>query len=65
MDGSLASNAAPDSRGEFGHHPEIALRIGKFCGNGPGLWLRMQGAYDVWTVEKRLRKHLERIPAWG
>ena len=21
--------------------PEMALRLGKFCGNGPGLWLRM------------------------
>ena len=28
-----------------GTHPmttEMALRIGKFAGNGPGLWLRMQ-----------------------
>ena len=22
--------------------PEMALRLGKWCGNGPGLWLRMQ-----------------------
>ncbi len=22
--------------------PEMALRLGRFCGNGPGLWLRMQ-----------------------
>jgi len=32
-----------------GTHPvttEMALRIGKFFGNGPGLWLRMQQAYD-------------------
>ena len=21
---------------------EMALRLGKFCGNGPGLWLRLQ-----------------------
>jgi addiction module HigA family antidote len=34
-----------------GTHPittEMALRIGKFAGNGPGLWLRMQQAYDLW-----------------
>jgi addiction module HigA family antidote len=22
--------------------PEMAMRLGKFCGNGPGLWLRLQ-----------------------
>ena len=30
-------------------HPittDMALRIGKFAGNGPGLWLRMQQSYD-------------------
>ena len=25
----------------------MALRIGKFVGNGPGIWLRMQQAYDL------------------
>jgi len=29
--------------------PEMAVRLGKFCGNGPGLWLRMQQAYDLCT----------------
>ena len=34
--------------------PEMAARLGKFFGNGPGLWLRMQwmqAAYDTWRVE--------------
>jgi len=26
----------------------MALRLGKLAGNGPGLWLRMQQAYDLW-----------------
>ena len=34
--------------------PEMALRLGKFCGNGAGLWLRMQQAYDLWHVERAL-----------
>ena len=34
--------------------PEMALRLGKFCGNGPGLWLRMQQHYDLWHAERRL-----------
>ena len=45
-------------------HPittEMALRIGKLAGNGPGLWLRMQQAYDLWHVEQRLKDELARI----
>ena len=42
--------------------PQIAVRIGKFCGNGPGLWLRMQGAYDLWQAERDLAEALKKIP---
>jgi addiction module HigA family antidote len=42
--------------------PEMAARLGRFCGNGPGLWLRMQQACDLWRVERELRSELERIP---
>ncbi len=42
--------------------PEMAVRLGKFCGNGPRLWLAMQQAYDLWHAERRLRDQLERIP---
>ena len=40
---------------------EMALRIGKLAGNGPGLWLRMQQAYDLWQLEQRLKEELARI----
>ena len=40
----------------------MALRLGKFCGNGPGLWLRMQQAYDLWHAERALRKVVAKIP---
>ena len=43
--------------------PEMAVRLGKFCGNGPGLWLRMQEAHDLWHAERRLAEELEKIPA--
>jgi addiction module HigA family antidote len=43
--------------------PEMAVRIGKFCGNGPGLWLRMQQRFDLWRVEQRLRDEIEKIPS--
>jgi hypothetical protein len=37
---------------------EMALRIGKFAGNGPGLWLRIQQAYDLWNAEKKMAGEL-------
>jgi len=45
-------------------HPittEMALRLGRFAGNGPGLWLRMQQAYDLWYAEHRMADELSRI----
>lgn len=36
---------------------EMALRVGKWAGNGPEIWLRMQGQYDRWnaTTKRQLR----------
>ncbi len=31
--------------------PEMALRLGRFFGNGTELWLNMQTRYDRWEVE--------------
>lgn len=41
--------------------PEMALRLGRFLGNGPGLWLRMQESYDLWRGEAELREVLDSI----
>jgi antitoxin HigA-1 len=43
--------------------PEMALRLGKFCGNGPVLWLRMQETYDLWHIRQRLQAEIDMIPA--
>lgn len=43
--------------------PQMALRLGKFCGNGPGLWLRMQQAHDLWKAERSLKDELNHIPS--
>lgn len=32
--------------------PEMAIRIGKLCGNGPDLWLNLQSAYDLWHAAR-------------
>jgi addiction module HigA family antidote len=49
--------------GASGITPEMAVRLGRFCGNDPGFWLRMQQAYDLWHAEQRLHDELEKIPA--
>ena len=40
---------------------DMALRIGKLAGNGPGLWLRMQQAYDLWHTERQMEDELSKI----
>jgi addiction module HigA family antidote len=42
--------------------PEMAIRLGKFCGNGPELWLSMQVKVDVWEAAQRLKAELPKIP---
>lgn len=49
--------------GEIAVTPEMAVRLGKFCGNGPALWLRMQGAHDLWKAERELAAEVARIPS--
>lgn len=34
-----------------GISPEMALKLGRFFGDGPEIWLRMQAAHDLWRVE--------------
>jgi addiction module HigA family antidote len=41
--------------------PEMALRIGKFCGNCDDVWLRMQAAYDFWHAERKLAGEIATI----
>jgi addiction module HigA family antidote len=45
--------------------PEMAVRLGKFCGNGPGLWLRLQQTHDLWHAERLLADAVARIPTHG
>ncbi|HLY58365.1 MAG TPA: HigA family addiction module antitoxin [Stellaceae bacterium] len=42
--------------------PEMAVRLGKLCGNGPELWLRMQQAVDLRDAEARLSEEVKTIP---
>jgi antitoxin HigA-1 len=31
---------------------DVAVRLGRMFGNGPGLWARMQLAHDLWHAER-------------
>ena len=42
--------------------PDMAVRLGKFCGNGAQLWLTMQADYDLWEAAKRLTREVAKIP---
>jgi addiction module HigA family antidote len=40
--------------------PAVAVRLGKLFGDGAGVWVRMQGAYDTWQAERK--EDVRRIP---
>jgi addiction module HigA family antidote len=42
--------------------PEMALRLGKLCGNGPELWLALQTRYDLEHLMAAKRSEIEAIP---
>lgn len=41
---------------------DMALRLGKLCGNGPVLWLNLQRAYDLEHATPRMASELDAIP---
>ncbi len=47
--------------------PEMAMRLGKFIGNGPNVWANMQVRYDLWTLsnDKLKAKEIDRIPMYA
>lgn len=42
--------------------PAVAVRLGKLFGDVPGVWVRMQGAYDTWQAERELADEIKKIP---
>lgn len=49
-------------RGGAAVTPDMAVRLGKLCGNGPDLWLNMQARHDAWEATRRLAPQLKKIP---
>ncbi len=42
--------------------PQMALRLGKLCGNGAEIWGRLQLRYDLATAKATMQDELEKIP---
>jgi len=41
---------------------EMAVRLGKWCGNGANLWISLQRDYDLWEAELRMADKILDIP---
>jgi addiction module HigA family antidote len=41
--------------------PHIAARLGKLFGNGAGVWIRMQAAYDAWHADRDFQDEVKKI----
>jgi antitoxin HigA-1 len=42
--------------------PAVAVRLGKLFGDGAGVWVGMQSAYDTWRAERELAAEVKKIP---
>jgi antitoxin HigA-1 len=42
--------------------PDMALRLGKLCGNGPELWLALQAHYDLERLRREKAAEIDAIP---
>ena len=40
---------------QMGVTPDMAIRLGRLCGNRPAFWLDLQNAYDLWRAEREKR----------
>jgi len=42
--------------------PDMALRLGKLCGNGPELWLALQTRFDLERLRREKAAEIAAIP---
>ncbi len=41
---------------------QMAIRLGKLCGNGPNLWHALQGRWDMAMAQREMAERVEAIP---
>jgi addiction module HigA family antidote len=42
--------------------PAMAVRLGKYCGNGPEFWANMQTLHDLAVAKRQLAAQVAKIP---
>ncbi|MCB0195714.1 MAG: HigA family addiction module antidote protein [Anaerolineae bacterium] len=47
-------------QGQESINADIALRLGRYFGNGAGIWLRLQTQYDLETTEAQIGDQIKR-----
>ena len=48
--------------GKAGVSSEMAVRLGKWLGTGPEVWINMQAQYELWKAEQALKTLVRKIP---
>jgi addiction module HigA family antidote len=48
--------------GKAGVSAEMAVRLGKWLGTGPEIWVSMQTQYDLRKAEQALKRQVAKIP---
>ena len=48
--------------GKAGVSAEMAVRLGKWLGTGPEVWINMQAQYELWKAEQALKTLVRKIP---
>ena len=51
--------------GQQGVSAEMALRLGRLCGNGPEIWLNLQAQYDLALARERSAAQFDAIEPLG
>ena len=50
--------------GKAGISAEMAVRLGKWLGTGPEVWINMQAQHDLWRAEQSLKGIVGKIPVF-
>ena len=48
--------------GKAGVSAEMAVRLGKWLGTGPEVWINMKAQYELWKAEQALKTLVRKIP---
>ena len=62
--GVPANRVLQITHGERNITADTALRLGKFFGTGPELWMNLQKAYDLDKAKAELGKEINKIHPW-